>query len=237
MRIAALAAGLSLALLLIASAANSERTQKHNLIVSIKGDISPLELPRLHTAPVNLRIAGRIRTADGAPLPRLQRITLTIAGRGVLDTRGLPVCPRARIAHADNRQAIERCGTAIVGQGSIQAQIFVPRQPSFALDARALAFNGRTAKDGPAIWVHAYAGDPPISIVLPFIVHRRGPSLRTSLTATVPRSLGSLPHLKGFQISFDRRFRYRGKTHSYLSASCPVPASFTAGFLAFAKAS
>jgi hypothetical protein len=39
-----------------------------------------------------------------------------------------------------------------------------------------------------------------------------------------------------FQISVSRRYYENGERHSYLSASCPVPKHFTAGFLSFARA-
>jgi hypothetical protein len=88
----------------------------------------------------------------------------------------------------------------------------------------------------PAVWVHAFSANPPLAIVLPFIVRREGARLQTSLTATVPAALGSLPHLASFKLNLFRRYRHNGQRRSYLSASCPVPSTFTASFLAFAKA-
>jgi hypothetical protein len=186
---------------------------------------------------VALRIAGQIRTADESPLPRLKRVRISLAGRGLLFTKGLAVCPRSRIRTANSRQALERCGAALVGRGRLEAAIHVPRQDPFPIRGRLLAFNGRTKAGGVAIWVHAFAGSPPVSIILPFIVRRGGAdSLRTSLTMTLPRSIGPWARLAQFEISYFRRYQYRGKPLSYLSASCPIPASFTAGFLAFARA-
>jgi hypothetical protein len=225
-----------LVLVLVSSSASGERAQRGNLIVSLGGGLSPRSLPRGHAAPVVLRIGGRIRTADGSPLPRMTRIKLTLGGRGRLFTRGLPACPRARLRNADNRQALERCGAALVGQGHLYATAFVPHQAPFPIHGALLAFNGRGEEGQPTVWVHAYAGAPPLSIVLPFLVRRKAGALHTTLTATVPRSLGTLPHLAGFQLSLGRRYSYRGKPRSYLSASCPIPAGFTAGFLAFARA-
>ena len=80
------------------------------------------------------------------------------------------------------------------------------------------------------------AGNPPVSFVLPFHVrHQPGP-FRTVLVSVVPRSVGPWPHFAHFQIVVGRRFSYRGHTHSYMSASCPVPPRFTEGFLSFARA-
>ena len=56
------------------------------------------------------------------------------------------------------------------------------------------------------------------------------------LITTIRRSVGPWPHVADFQIDVSRSFTYRGKHQSYLSASCPVPKGFTAGFLSFARA-
>jgi hypothetical protein len=222
---------------LLSGRAAGERVQRGHLIASVGGGIFPHTLPRHRRAPVGLRIGGHIYTDDGSPLPRLTRIELAIAGRGQLFTRGLAVCPRGRLANADNRQAMTRCGPAVVGKGRIEAIVFTPRQQPFRIASRLLAFNGRTSRGAPAVWVHAFSPNPPVSIVLPFFVHRRPGRFRTALVARVPRSLGPLPHLAGFQISFSRRFRYRGALRSYLSANCPAIRGFTGGFLSFARAS
>jgi hypothetical protein len=52
----------------------------------------------------------------------------------------------------------------------------------------------------------------------------------------IRRSVGPWPHVADFQIVVSRKFGFHGETHSYLSAACPVPNSFTAGFLSFARA-
>jgi hypothetical protein len=231
-----LAVSVALLLVLVPGVVRAERAQRGNLIVAVNGGISPLKLPRVRPAPVALRIAGRIETDDGSPLPRMKRITLAIAGRGVLFTQGLPVCPRARLRNADNRQALRRCHGALVGRGTLEASVFIPHQEPFAIHAILFAFNGRTPDGGPAVWVHAYAKTPPLSIVLPFIVHREGRRLRTTLSATVPPALGGLPHLASFQLNLFRRYRHAGKLRSFLSASCPAPSGFTGGFLTIAKA-
>ena len=88
----------------------------------------------------------------------------------------------------------------------------------------------------PVLWVHAYSTNPPLSIVFPFLIHRHGSRLGTALTATVPPALGELPHLSAFHLDLFRRFTYRGRPRSYLSASCPAATGFSGGFLTFARA-
>lgn len=232
----AVAGVIALALALAPGAAQGERAQSGNLVVSLNGGISPLELPRHRTAPVAVHLEGGVRTADGSSLPRVTRVELELAGRGLLFTRGLPVCPRGRLRNATTRQSLQRCGAARVGAGVLEAEVFVPQQAPFAIEAEMVAFNGRTDGGRRAVWVHAYSSDPPVSLMLPFVIHRGHGSFPTVLVANLPQTVGYLPHLAGFQLTLARDFTYRGRRRSYISASCPVPEPFTAGFLAFARA-
>ena len=223
-------------LALLATTAHAERTQNGNLIVSLNGGITPRKLPRNRPVPVAVHLAGRVLTSDKAPLPRVNWIRLELAWRGILDTRGLAVCPRIRLVGADTRQAIERCGDAQVGRGRLFARIFVPNQSPFDVRAHLTAFNGRTKAGRPAVLVHSYATHPPVAFVIPFSVHHKKGTFRTVLVALIRRSAGPWPHVANFQISVSRSFNHEGAKHSYLSASCPVPKHFTAGFLSFARA-
>lgn len=216
--------------LLGAALARGERVQQEHLIVSLSGGISPRKLPRDRAAPVAVNLAGGIETDDGSPLPRVNWIRLELAWRGELDTKGLAVCPRARLRNTDSSGALQLCGPAVVGHGKLFAKIFVPNQPSFGVHARLVAFNGRTEAGRPAVWVHAYSSDPPVSFVLPFAVRHDRATSRTILVTTIRKSVGPWPHVANFSIQISRKFRYRGRTRSYLNASCPAPPRFTAGF-------
>lgn len=225
--------------LVVASASGSaiaERAQQGNVIVALDGGITPRTLPRRRPAPVTVHLAGRILTSDHSVLPRVNWIRLELAWRGVLDTRGLPVCPRERLAYADSRQAMDRCGAARVGTGHLFAQIFLPHQAPFGTRAHLIAFNGRTRKGAPVVLVHAYSDEPPVSFVIPFRVYHKPGTFRTVLVTIIRRSVGPWPHVANFQILVSRSFWYRGSRHSYLAASCPIPRRFTAGFLSFARA-
>jgi hypothetical protein len=216
--------------------ARAERVQKGNLIASLDGGIAPLALPRGRDAPVSIHLAGGVSTSDGSPVPRISGIDLVLAGHGKLDTRGLPVCPRARLRTADPRQALRRCGPALVGRGRLGIEVAVPHQAPFPATAKLLAFNGRSASGGPAVWVHAFAANPPVSLVLPLSIERRRRGLGTRLTLAVPHSVGPVPRLTRFQLTLFRRFLRGGSRQSYLSASCPIPENLTAGFISFVRA-
>jgi hypothetical protein len=221
---------------LCAASAPAERSQTGNLIVSLNGGISPNKLPRHLQAPVAVHLSGRVMTSDRSPLPRVNWIKLELAWRGALDTRGMAVCPRGRLRGTDTRQALEACGSARVGRGHLFAKVFVPNQPPFDVHARLTGFNGRTKAGRQAVLVHAYASSPPVSFVIPFSVHHHTGSFHTVLVALIRRSAGPWPHVANFHMDVSRKFMYQGRRRSYLRASCPVPAGFTAGFLSFARA-
>jgi hypothetical protein len=216
--------------------AGAERAQDENLIVSINGGITPKSLPRDRRVPVAVHLTGGVRTSDGSPIPRVNWIKLELAYRGQLFRHGLAVCPQVRLESRDNVQAMKACGDALVGHGRLYAEIFVPNQSPFGVHAHLLAFNGQTKKGEPAILVHAYTSDPPVSFTIPFTVHHRKGQFQTVLVTTIRRSVGPWPHVANFEIGVSRTFDFHGKKRSYLSASCPAFPGFTGGFLSLARA-
>jgi hypothetical protein len=216
--------------------AGAERLQEGNLIVSLNGGISPSKLPRHHPAPVAVYMEGGVHTTDGSALPRVDRLKLELAWRGDLLTQGLPVCPQVRLKGTETHQAVEVCKGALVGRGRLAAKIFVPGQEPFGIRANLLAFNGKTKVGRRAVLVHAYTSDPPISFVIPFVVHHGTGAFHTVLVTTIRRSVGTWPHVSSFRIDVGRSFFWHGKRRSYLNASCPLPPHFTAGFLSSTRA-
>ena len=109
--------------------AGATRAQIGHVIVSLDASFSPRRLPRHRPAPVSISVSGLLSTDDGSPLPRLRGIELALAsGSSRLDTLGLPRCPRRRLLGATERQALQRCPGALVGRGSLSAEVEIPGQ-------------------------------------------------------------------------------------------------------------
>jgi hypothetical protein len=216
--------------------ARGERSQQGRLVSSFDGSVSPIVLPRGRPAPVSLHLSGGLATADGSLLPRIARLELAVAGRGVLFTRGLPYCTRRQLVDTRPVDALAACAPARVGQGRIDATVVIPGQKPFQLTARLLAFNARTRAGRRAVLLQAYARRPPTSVVVPFVVHHRRGRFSTVLVGNLPRALGPIPRLASVDMTLGRRYLYRGRPRSYISASCPIPHAFTAGFLSVARA-
>jgi hypothetical protein len=233
--LAALLAAVALLAAALAGPAQGERKQRANVIVSLDGGVSPLRLPRGRPAPVALHLDGGLRTADGSLLPRVTTVQIALPTQGVLSTAGLPTCSSRRLRYARPPQALAACRPALVGRGTLEAKVLLPGQGPFTIHARLLFFNGRTGGGRRAVLLHAYAPTPPIVVVVPFVLrHLRG-DFGAALVGRLPGALGPWPRFAHFEMTLGRRYRHRGRRRSFLSASCPIPPRFTAGFFGLAR--
>ena len=216
--------------------ARGERVQRGNLIVRLGGHFSPLTLPRDRPVPVSVQLVAGLETSDRSTLPRVTRVELEIPRQGVITTRGLPTCSPRQLRDTTSARALELCRSALIGSGRMVAEVKIPRQKPFEVHARLLAFNGRVG-GRRAVIVHGISTQPPTAVVLPFLIRHRPGSFGTALAAQLPSTLGPWPHFARFELNLFRRYVYRGRRLSYLSASCPIPKRATAGYSSFAKAS
>jgi len=214
----------------LAGLAWGERAQYDTLIVSLDGGISPLRLPRQGPAPVALHYEGGLETTDRSVLPRVVKVEFAVPGQGIVSTRGLPRCPRRRLHGADSATALASCRQAFLGQGRLQAQVVLPNQRPFKIEAHLLLFNGSPSHGHQVVLMHAYVSQPPLWVVLPFVIRHRKGWLGTTMVARLPRSLGPWPHFAHFEMTLSRRYFAAGQRRSFISASCPIPRRLTAGF-------
>jgi hypothetical protein len=213
-------------LALVASIAQGEVSQKEGVRVSVQGKLAPTSLPRLGTAPVSVSLGGQIGTNNPAGPPQLQTLRVAINREGRLSLRGIPLCRLGHISPSTDSEALAACGSSLVGEGSFSANVKLPEQSPFPSEGKVLAFNGRL-RGKPAIFAHIYGTKPvPTSYVLPFLIEPGKGQFGTVLEASLPRVTGEWGFVTGISITLDRRYTYRGKPHSFLSAGCPAPKGF-----------
>lgn len=239
-RIRPKSAAVFLAVLLIAlsavSLADAELTQKGDVFVKFDGGISPESLPRRSPAPIAVRIEGTVRVPAGAEPPSLSRMRIALNRNGRLDTAGLPVCRRSQLTATTASEALAACGPSLVGGGGIVAKTDFPGQARGLLRGEVTLFNSVDA-GRPAILAHVFQPSPPVSYVIAFEIRRSSGTFGTVITAKLPPSLQHNGYLKSIFLRLQRRYTYRGRPHSYLSASCAAPPGFSLGTFPFAKAS
>jgi hypothetical protein len=237
MRARYLLAPLALATLCLAIPASAEVSQQGNLITTFEGALSPKTLPRKQPAPVAVRVAGDFKTARGAKLPQLRTISVAINRAGRLYDKGLPICHVETIEPATELEAQKLCHRSIVGSGHVGVQVHIENQAAFAVRANLLAFNGPTEHGRKLILAQVYAKDPPGAFVLTFRL-KKGPGLfGTVMSTSLPASARGWAYLSHFDMTLDRRYRYRGAARSYVSAACSAPAGFPGAVFPLAKAS
>lgn len=205
--------------------AQAEVVSGGNVRVSFRGWISPEALPRSEAAPITLHVAGTVEPIGGQQPASLERVTVEINRHGVVTTRGLPTCPWGRLKAVRSARAMAICRDALIGTGHFTSHIDIPEQAPFPAVGRVLVFNSK--RNGrPAVAAHVFGRDPvPTSEVLPMTFSRRGQgSFGPVVTVEMPKIGNEWGYVSGFDLTLKRRYRYRGRTMSVISASCPAPA-------------
>jgi len=229
--------GLLLATVLFGAAiARGEISGNGGLFVSFNGGFAPHTLPRERDVPVTVRLNTAIKTADGSRPPQLRRIAFEVNRYGHISTTGLPACRPSQLESTDSSTALVRCGGALVGRGRFTANVEFPNRAPFPVHGRMLAFNG-TAHGRPAILLHVYGSRPAdVTVVLTFAIrHPARGKFGTVLTTRIPRLASDLGYVTKVSLVFERRYRYRGKEYSFLSARCAAPAGFPGAIFSFTR--
>jgi hypothetical protein len=214
-------------LLIAAAYASAEVEQQGNLRVSVDGDLSPHTLPRKGAGPVSVEIGGQIASTDGTTPPQLRELKIEINRHGRFDYTGLPTCKLSQIQPASDSRALANCRAALVGEGRFKGTIILPGSEPFPIEGRLLVFNGSEG-GRQALFGHIYTPEPfGTSFVIRFASStRKSGSYGTVLTANLRQALGQKRTLSAIEMKLSRRFTYKGKRRSFLSAGCPAPKGF-----------
>jgi hypothetical protein len=230
---------LALALLAFGAAlAQAEITRKDNLQVAVNGKLSPKTLPRTGSAPVAVSVGGKIVTTDETAQPQLRKLTIEINRHGRLDSTGLPTCKLSLIKTASNGHALAVCGPALVGEGKFFGTITLPGAAPYPIEGKLLVFNG-TEHGKPVLYGHIFSPHPfATSFVIAFQISNQGKgTYGTTLSADLTKALGTQRNLTGIEMTLQRRYTYKGKQRSYVSAGCPAPQGFPGASYPLARTS
>ncbi|HEX5989127.1 MAG TPA: hypothetical protein VFY75_02790 [Solirubrobacterales bacterium] len=194
-----------------------------NICVADDGGISPTKLPRHEKAPVSARLNAEISTRDGSHPPAFESMDLKIEKNISIDSVGLPTCRAGQLTATSSAAAKRACGEAIVGSGKAEVEVAFPDQTPFRSTGPLVLFNGGQKGPVTTLLLHAYVNVPaPTAIVTRATVtriHEGRFGLR--IQATVPKIAGGSGSVTEFELNVGRRFTYKGKKKSLLTASCP----------------
>jgi hypothetical protein len=221
----------------VVGVARGELTREDNVLLSFRGGITPKALPRDAAAPVAVWVDSSVKATDGSdPPPQLREIVIAINKDGKLFDRGLPTC-EIRSIQPSTRSAAERiCGGAIVGSGHVGVRIALEKEHPFDFNAPLLVFNAKARNGHRRILAQVYGSAPPSAFVLTFRVHRRPGTFGTVISTRLPRSARDWAYITHFDMKLQRRYTYRGRQRSFISASCAAPEGFPGTVYPFAEA-
>jgi hypothetical protein len=222
----------------LAVLAQAETTQKGNLRLTVSGRLAPKKLPREGVAPISVSVGGQIATTDQTLPPTLKKLRVELNRHGRLDYKGLPTCNYGRIQPGSSSHALAGCRSSLVGEGTFSADITLSGQEPYPTQGKLLVFNS-TIGGKPVLYGHIYAPHPfATSFVIIFKVSQlKKGTYGIVLDAPLPKAMKSWGRLTGLSMTLDRRFNYKGQSHSYISSGCPAPKGFSAASFPIARTS
>jgi hypothetical protein len=213
--IATVAASATGLIVLVSAAFGASIVQK--LVWTVSGN-----LPPHGSAPATLNVTETTKMSDGTVPPPMTKAVVEFDKAGKVDTKGLPTCKPAKLQNTDAQAARKACKKAIIGSGRADAKIVFPGQSPIDAPAPVTVFNGTPLGGHPDFLIHAYTTVPaPTTFVVPGKLTKLHGTYGTKLTLKVPKIAGGSGSLVLFKTKVHRTWKFKGKTHSYISGTCP----------------
>jgi hypothetical protein len=194
-----------------------------NLELTFNGGFSPTVLPKNTLAPISLTAEGKIKTVDGTHPPALKEALVETDKNGSINVVGLAACKSGQLQSQDTKHAEAICKDAIVGTGTTNIEIEFAEQPPIPVKSKLLVFNGGFKGGVTTLYIHAYITVPTPAAVVTTLkikkIHHGRYGLLT--TATIPKIAGGSGSVTSFSLKIDKKFNYKGKKVSVLTAKCP----------------
>jgi len=228
-----LAAVIVLAIAGIAVAAKDTVVTAGNLIVTIDGTsgVTPKALSKSTYTPIAFTAAGSVRTKDGTQPPPLKEVLLETKNAAV-NVKGYPVCTSGALQARDTAAVKKACPDSIIGSGQTTVSVQFPEQAAIPAKSPLLVFNGGQSGSTTTLYIHAYLTQPiTTAIVTTVKIKKVGNGI--SAVTSVPKIANGAGSVKDFSLKIDKKFTYKGKKVSVLSAKCvggKITANVTAKF-------
>lgn len=194
--------------------AKPEKVVVGNLEIEFDGGFSPKALSKTKPTPISFFLWAKLRTLDGEHPPAATEFKLETDKNGSIDVKGVPVCTSGKLQSQTTAAARRVCGQAIVGEGTTEAAVKFPEQPSINVKSELLAFNGGFKGGVTTLYVHAFLNAPVTAALVTTVKIKKIKNGRFGLL-----SVGKIPKIAGgagsptyFKLKFDK---------GILFAKCP----------------
>lgn len=190
---------------------------------SIDSKITPKKLSKTVLTPATLNVTTLTTSttaATGVPSPAV-RATIDFDKNVALYTKGLPTCDASKLQNQSTEVAERLCKSSKIGSGHAIALLPVGSKV-YTVEQTVTAFNGVPKGGKPVVILHTY-GTTPIQTTLVLIgtvskYNKEGYGPRLDLE--IPLLAGGSGALKEFQVTINRKWRYKGEKRSFISAKC-----------------
>jgi hypothetical protein len=224
----------AVAALVVAGAADAYKptvVQSGNLVLTFNGGISPRALPKKKQAPIALNISGKFKTKDGSHPPALKTFIVQTDKNGGIDAKGYPTCKGGQLEARTTADARKTCPKAIVGKGKTDVEVQFPEQAPIPIKSQLTAFNGGFRGGKTTIFIHAYLSSPIAAAIVTTVtvkkIHKGKYGLES--VAAVPSIANGAGSVTSFNLTINKKFTYKGKKKSYLTARCPTGTLYAQG--------
>jgi hypothetical protein len=185
--------------------------------------LKPNKLYKKTWTPSGLEVTTNLTTtaANGFPVPTTH-VQIDFDKNTKIFAKGYPTCEASKLQNVSTEIARRECKNAIIGTGQSEAVLLVGTQ-IFHVKQEVTAFNGVPQGGKPVILLHSY-GTTPIqtALVLTGVVsnyNKEGYGPR--LEVEVPPLAGGSGALTYFNVTVNKKFKYKGKQVSYIQGKCP----------------
>ncbi len=229
----ALGALIALTVAGIAVAAKDTTVRAGNLEVTIDGSsgVTPKALSKSKYTPIAFTAAGSVRNKDGTQPPPIKEVLLDSKNVAV-NVKGYPTCPSKELQTRDTKTVERVCGSAIIGKGKTNVVVQLPEQRPIPAKSPLLVLNGGTRGGTTTFYIHAYLTQPIVTAIVTTVkIKKSGNGLKT--VSTIPKIVNGYGSVTSFSLKIDKKFTYKHKKYSVLSAKCvggKIQAHVTAKF-------
>jgi hypothetical protein len=220
---AVIAAALASALAATAAFAGPTVTGSDGNTQSIDSLITPKKLSKTKFTPATLKVTTLTTSATsptGVPSPAIHA-TIDFDKNATLFTKGLSTCNPAKVINQSTEAAERACKSAKIGSG--HATALLQAGQVYEVPQTVTAFNGTPKGGKPTVILHTYGTVPlQASLVLVGTVskfNKEGYGPRLDLE--IPLLAGGTGALEEFQVTINKKWRYKGVQRSFISAKCP----------------
>jgi hypothetical protein len=204
---------------------NKEEACVDNLCFKAGGAFKPRKLSKRKQTPIGLVIEGKVRSTDPEDPhpPALREAVIETDKNGAVDVKGYPRCDVRKIQSTDSKAAERACGPAKIGEGKTTVGIKLADQPEIDARSKLIVFNGGIKGGTTTLYIHAYLRQPVPAAIVTTVKIKRIHHGRYGLesVATIPKIASGNGSVKYFKLEINKKFTYKHKRRSVLTARCP----------------